>query len=445
MLKKTTFVKNDLETMKKILVYAFAILAIYGKAQTNSLKKSQPLDQTTPEAAGFSSERLGRISQMIKDNIANNTIPGAVTLVARNGHIVYQEAFGCSDCSTGRKTKIDDIYRIASMTKAITATGIMMLWEQGRIMLDDPISRYIPEFKNPMVLESFKMADSSYTTKPAGREITIRQLLSHTSGLGYGVIDSDERMKAIYKKAGIVDLFTTEPVSIAENIKKLAKLPLHAIPGEKYIYSEGLDVMGYLIEVVSGKPFDVFLKDHIFTPLGMTDTHFYLPQSKADRLVKIQTKKDGQWVNFKDNFYDPDYPVKGAQKFFSGGAGLSSTAKDYASFLLMYLNKGELNGKRLLSRTTVNSILQGQTGSLMGGDNTNKQYGLAFGVFNKKAEATAGQGSEGTFDWGGYFNTSYFADPKENIIGIIMKQTQRIADDRTSALFRQMVMSSIDD
>jgi CubicO group peptidase (beta-lactamase class C family) len=336
----------------------------------------------------------------------------------------------------------DAIFRIASQTKAITSTAVMMLWEEGKFRLDDPISKFIPEFKNPQVLQNFRYGDTSYTTVAANKEITIRHLLTHTSGLGYGVIDGDERMRMIYHKAGIIDLYSTANVSIEDNIKKLAKLPLHHNPGEKYTYSEGLDVLGYLIEIVSGMPFDEFLRKRLFDPLGMQDTWFYLPEAKADRLVKVHRKVNGKWENFPVTFYDPQYPVKGAKRFFSGGAGLSSTAKDYATFLQMYLNGGELNGVRILSRTTIETMMQNQVGSLWGGG---KHYGLAFGVVTEKGVAEGGIGSLGTFDWGGYFNTQYFADPQEKIIGIIMKQTSQTAGDQTGWKFRQMVFTLVDD
>lgn len=429
--------------MKKIIVLIF--VCSFGFAQTKSARISAPLKEASPESVGMSAERISRIEQMLQKAITDENIPGATAIICKNGKIIYQKAFGYADVPGKIPMKTDNIFRIASMSKAITSTAVMMLWEQGKLMLDDPISRYIPEFKNPVVLDKFRMADSSFSTVPAAREITVRHLLTHTSGIGYGVIDGDERMKAIYKKAGIVDLFTTENVKIGDNIKKLAKLPLHASPGDKYIYSEGLDVAGYLIEVVSGMPFDQFLAKNIFEPLGMTDTYFYLPGSKADRLVKVHTKTDGKWKHFTDTFYDVDYPAKGAKAFFSGGAGLSSTAKDYATFLQMYVNGGELNGNRILSRTTVEHIMQNQTGTLFGGEKSARNYGLAFGIINKNGLAIAGQGGEGTIDWGGYFNTAYFADPKEKIIGVLMKQTQRIGEDRTSTLFRQMVFASVDD
>ena len=189
-------------------------------------------------------------------------------------------------------------------------------------------------------------------------------------------------------------------------------------------------------------PFDKFLKTRIFDPLAMEDTWFYLPKSKEDRLVSVQEKVDGKWRKFPVTSYDTDYPIKGAKTFFAGGAGLSSTAKDYAKFLQMYLNQGELNGVRLLSRTTVQSILSNQIGDIWTGG---KGYGLAFELINQKGQDLGGNGSVGTFDWGGYFNTQYFADPQEQVIGIIMKQTQGDVKDQTGWKFRQMVGASIDD
>ena len=422
------------------LILILISLCLYG--QTKSAQVSPPLTVAKAEAAGVSSERLSLIDQLCEEAVSESKLPGVVALVARKGKIIYHKAFGMADNPANRKLKADDIFRIASQSKAITATAVMILWEEGHFQLDDPVSKYIPEFEDAQVLKTFRYRDTSYTTEPADKEITIRHLLTHTSGIGYGVIDGDERMKMIYAKAGITDLFTTEPITIGESVKKLAKLPLHHHPGEKWTYSEGLDVLGYFIEVISGMTFEEFLRKRLFDPLGMDDTHFYLPEYSAGRLVKVQKKEEGKWLHYPVTFYDTDYPIKGAKAFFSGGAGLSSTAKDYATFLQMYLNGGELNGVRILSRTTVQTIMSDQIGDLWTGD---RDYGLAFGIVNEKGQAKGGQGSEGTFEWGGYFNTQYFADPKEQIIGILMKQTQGPVDDNTSWRFRRLVMQSIDD
>nr|WP_246164396.1 serine hydrolase [Xanthovirga aplysinae] len=390
----------------------------------------------------MSDKRLARIDSMCIQTIQEGDLPGMVVLVARNGKIVYHKAFGVANPKTERELRRDDIFRIASQTKAITATAVMMLWEEGKFSLDDPISKYISEFKDPRVLDSL-LADGTYLTKPAKTEITIRHLLTHTSGIGYGVIDSDERFRKIYEESGIVDLFTTREITIGENIKKLALLPLHHNPGERFTYGESYDVLGYFIEVVSGIPLDEFFRSRIFAPLGMDDTWFYLPKHKEKRLVTVQKKERNKWVSYPITFYDPDYPIKGAKQFFSGGAGLCSTAEDYAKFLQMYLNNGELNGVRLLSRTTVQTIMANHIQDLWG--DPRAHYGLAFLVQSQIGQNAGGKGSIGSFSWEGYFNTQYFADPEEQIIGIILKQTQEVNADQTRWKFPLLVGQAIND
>ena len=428
--------------MKYTYLLLLAFYSLTSFSQTKSIITSPKLTEAPPASIGMSEERLSLIDGMLREAVDESQIPGVVALVARNGKIVYYKAFGMADNTDGRVLKRDDIFRIASQTKAITSTAVMILWEEGKFKLDDPISKYIPEFKDAQVLDTM-YNDGTYKTIPADKPISIRHLLTHTSGIGYGVIDGDERFKKIYKEAGITDLFTTENISIEESVKKLAKLPLHHNPGDKFTYSEGLDVLGYFIEIVSGMPLDEFFRTRIFDPLGMVDTSFYLPDSKFNRLVSIQKKEDDKWIDFPITFYDPDYPIKGEKRFFSGGAGLSSTAKDYATFLQMYLNNGELNGIRILSRTTVQFIMGNQIGDLWG--DSGAFYGLAFGVLDKKGQNMGGRGSLGTFRWGGYFNTQYFADPEENIIGILMKQTQDTKDDNTGWKFNILVGQAVDD
>ncbi|WP_418604090.1 serine hydrolase domain-containing protein [Hwangdonia sp.] len=432
--------------MKKllyILAVSFFFISCFKSKDTTQTQASKTFSEAQADEVGMSEFRLSYIGTMLNQAVSDDVIPGAVALVSRHGKIVYHKAFGMADNAAERALQQSDIFRIASQSKAITSTAVMMLWEEGKFNLDDPISKYIPEFKDEQILETFNESDSSYTTKPTEKQITIRHLLTHTSGLGYGVIDGDRRFKKLYNKAGIIDLFTTENISIEDNIKKLAKLPLHHNPGEKFTYSEGLDVLGYFIEIVSGMPFDAFLKTRIFEPLGMHDTQFYLPESKYNRLVTVQTKEDDKWIKYPITFYDTDYPIKGAKRFFSGGAGLSSTAKDYAAFLQMYLNHGTLNGNRLLSRTTVETILTNQIPYIS--EDIKAVHGLAFGLVDKKGHDLGGNGSEGTFVWGGYFNTTYFADPKEEIIGVLLKQTQRIKGDDTSNKFRKLVMQAVAD
>lgn len=413
-----------------------------GISQTKTVIASSPLPEAVPVSQGMSELRLGKIDKMLNDAVAQSKIPGVVALIARNGKIVFHKAYGMADNMSGKVLKKDDIFRIASQTKAITATAVMMLWEEGKFKLDDPIAKYIPEFGKAQILDSFNEKDSSYTTKPAKNQVTIRHLLTHTSGIGYGAIDDDDRFRKIFAKAGIIDAFTTRSVTIEENIKKLAKLPLHHEPGENWTYSEGLDVLGYFIEIISGMSFDKFLRTRIFDPLGMKDTWFYLPDTDKNRLVSVQEKTDGKWKKSAGSFFDIDYPVKGAKQFFSGGGGLSSTAKDYATFLQMYINNGKLNGVRLLSRKTIEVIMANQIGDIR---EVNNRYGLAFGLISQKEQDAGGSGSAGTFDWGGYFNTQYFADPKEKLIGVLLKQTRGKTDDDTGWKFRLMAEAAIDD
>lgn len=432
-----------MKSMKSILSILFALLIFASCTQPAVEEKPFTLTESMAAEAGMSEDRLQRIDVMINESIEKDQIPGAVALVARNGKIVYHKAFGIADAEAGRNFMPDDIFRIASQTKAITSTAVMMLWEEGKFRLDDPISKFIPEFENVLIFESLNEADSSFTGVPAAKPITIRHLLTHTSGIGYGMID-DDNFRKIYVKAGIREAFTTDDISIEENIMNLAKLPLHFEPGEQFHYAMGLDVLGYLIEILSGQPLDQFFRERIFEPLGMSDTYFYLPESKYDRLVPVQTKQNGEWKKYPaSSFYDPDYPIKGAMRLFSGGGGLSSTARDYALFLQMYLNGGELNGSRLLSRTTIKTIMANQIGDLWG--DSGSYHGLAFGVLDEGGVALGGQGSEGTFNWGGYFNTQYFADPVEQVIGILMKQTQEITGDQTGWKFQQLVFQAIDD
>jgi len=424
--------------MQRIKIILIALFLIY----SNHLF-AQNLSITNSPVPGISQERIAKLDAMLDEAIQKEQVPGLVAMVVKDGKIVYHSAKGIADVSTGVRMERNSIFRIASQTKAITATAVMILWEEGKFRLDDPISKYIPEFKNPQVLNSFRFADTSYTTRPSTREITIRHLLTHTSGLGYGVIDGDERMKMIYQKAGVVDLFTTENITIGESVKRLAKLPLHHEPGAKYTYSEGLDVLGYFIEVISGKPLDVFMKERIFDPLGMNDTRFYLNEAQASRLVTVHTRRDGTWTALPVTFYDPAYPKTGAKAFFSGGAGLSGTTEDYAKFLQMVLNGGVYNVKRILSPHTIHTMMQNQTGELFPNDRFH--YGLAFGVVTDRGVAYGGLGSKGTFDWGGYFNTQYFADPQNKIIGIIYKQTSGAGNgDETSWKFRQMVFTLLE-
>ena len=398
---------------------------------------------TNSENSRIDLERLKVVEELLTDDINNNKIPGAVVLVGNEKGIVYQKAFGVKNPLTNEKYAIDDIFRIASMTKAITSVAVLKLWEDGKINLDDPIEKYIPEFKDAEILETFNEKDSSYTSKPSTKKITIRQLLTHTSGIGYDFIDGNPSIKAIFHKKkqsfmknGVM-CFCDEDVTIGEAIRNLADVPLHHEPGEKFTYSMGLDVLGYMIEIVSGKKLDVFYREEIFDPLDMNDTYFYLPDSKKERLVPVQTKKDDNWVIFEDDRFNENYPVEGERKFFAGGCGLSSTVEDYYKFLSVFLNNGKYKGKSFIGKQTNDLLFQNQLPDTFGFG-----IGLALGIVLEKDLKNGGIGTAGTLLGGGYWNTSCFTDPNDKVIGIIFKQTQKIPDN-SSNLFKRAVVSSI--
>jgi CubicO group peptidase (beta-lactamase class C family) len=403
----------------------------------------QTLQQGYPVAEKFSPERLQRIDNLIKLAIDSGWIKGADAFIARNGKIVYNKAFGFADAEHNKPMQTDNIFRIASQTKAITSVAVMMLFEEGKFLLDDPISRYIPAFAHPKVLAEFNPKDSSYTTISARREITIRDLLTHTSGIDYAQIGSNS-MKAIYAKAGVIAGLTGDKVLLADKINKLATLPLVNQPGEKFTYSLSIDVLGYLVERVSGKSLAQFFKERIFEPLGMNDTYFYLPKEKFGRLVAAYSvDKQLHITPWNPALFDgilADYPMSNGT-YYSGGGGLSSTTRDYATFLQMMLNGGEYNGKRLLSRHTVEIMTMNQIGDL----NVNvDKFGLGFEITTKAGQAKLGV-SEGSFSWGGAFGTTYWADPKEHIVALLYVQQIPFPHAELGDKFRALVYAALND
>lgn len=414
---------NLLTMMKNMLlpVLVLWLLAYSGYAQTTATPQKISI-ASSAAASGFSAERLKRIDENIKSWINDGRLNGCVALIVHNGKIVYHKGFGYDDPEKRVAIRPDHIYRIASQTKAITSVAVMMLFEEGKFLLDDPIARYLPEFANPVVLDQFNERDTSYTTVPAKSAITIRHLLTHTSGLGYAQIGSKEA-NAIYAKAGLVAGIGAEPGhTLARDMKILAKLPLFHHPGEKYTYGLNTDVLGYLVEVLSGMTLDEFFRKRIFEPLEMSDTYFNVPAAKHHRVVRLYDESNRQLspapaiVKQNGSFYS-DYPRIGTT-YFSGGAGLSSTALDYAKFLQMLLNGGTYNGRRLLSRNTVRLMTMDQVGDLYPGVN---DFGLGFGITTEKGSAIIPT-PQGVFEWGGAFSTSYWADPKEKIIGLFYRQ-----------------------
>ena len=391
----------------------------------------------------MSAERLARIDTLLEQTIDNDWVSGVVAYIAREGKTVYYKSFGLSDAEKQTPMEKDAIFRIASQTKAITSTAVMMLFEEGRFLLDDPVSKYIPEFANPVVIDQFNPKDTTYTTVPAAREITIRDLLTHTSGIDYAGIGTST-MNAVYAKAGIPVGFESRPLVLGEWIRKLAKLPLIHQPGERFTYGLNTDVLGYLVEVVSGMPFDRFLNERLFEPLGMKDTYFYLPEEKQARLVSVSAEDAAhhavKWDPQLLPGIDANYPlVKGT--YFSGGAGLSSTIGDYAIFLQMLLNDVEYNGKRLLSRRTVDLMTCNQIGAINLGDN---KFGLGFEITTEAGQARIGV-TEGSFAWGGFWGTTYWADPNEQLVCLLFSQQFPLTHGEISDKFRVLVYAALDD
>jgi len=383
---------------------------------------AQTLAEALPHTVNVDAKRLEKVDKLVQQYIDSGWINGATAILTRNGKIFYHKGLGYDNIATKTALRRDAIMRIASQTKAVTSVAVMILYEDGKFLLDDPVSKYIPEFKNPVVLESFNESDTTYTTVPAKSGITIRQLLTHTSGLHYAQI-GNKTFNAIYRKAGIVAGIGTEKLLLRDVIKKLAALPLAHHPGEKYTYGLNTDVLGYLVEVLSGQTLDNFFRTRIFEPLGMKDTYFYLPASKHSRLATLYTEdqskhavKSPATLDINGTFY-VNYPASDGT-YLSGGGGLASTAYDYAIFMQMLLNDGVYNGKRILSRNTVRIMTTNQIGDLQLGKNT---FGLGFEVITEKGSATS-LVPEGTYSWGGMFSSSYWIDPKEQITGQLFLQ-----------------------
>jgi CubicO group peptidase (beta-lactamase class C family) len=423
--------------MKKLILAFTGIMLIMSYSCTQNNQQNAEFKEADPSSVNVSADRLTRIDNLIQQSIDSGWIAGATGFIARDGKIVYYKAFGANDAESGTPMAADDIFRIASQTKAITSVAVMTLFEEGKFLLDDPVSKYIPEFRVPVVLAGFNEKDTTFTTIPAKREITIRDLLTHTSGIEYAGIGSPT-MRAIYAKYEIPGGFGSSGLYIGDKMRTLGKLPLMHQPGERFTYGLNVDVLGYLVEVLSGESLDQYFHSHLFEPLGMNDTYFYIPESKAGRLVKVVTEgRNGKLVNASDEF--SSYPLLTDGTYYSGGAGLSSTIKDYAIFLQMMLNKGEYNGKRILASRTVELMTSNQIGDLDLGRN---KFGLGFEITTASGQSQLGV-SEGSFSWGGYFGTNYWADPAERVVGLLFINQAPLRHSEIQNKFKVLVYQAI--
>jgi CubicO group peptidase (beta-lactamase class C family) len=419
------------------------IPVLLGILVLNLTALAQDLPAAKPEAVGLSSDRLERIATVVQRDVDDKRIAGAVTLVVRHGKVAWFKAQGMSDREAAKAMPADAMFRICSMTKPITSVAVMMLYEEGKFLLDDPVSKYLPEFKNPKVV--VKPVSGATYTIPATKEITIRDLLRHTSGITYQWNDD---LGPTYEKADVASGLLQFDGTIADNVKHLAALPLLFNPGDRFEYSLGLDVLGRLVEVVSGKPLDEFFRARIFEPVGMKDTYFFPPDNKLNRLATAYTYYPDKGLNrFPDTpiregsfVYSADYPSRGPKKLFSGGAGLVSTAMDYARFCQMMLDDGKVGNTRLLSRKSVELMTHDQLGKIA----TDMGFGLGFGVDGVKAPLTE-LGSVGSYNWGGFFYTGFSIDPKEQMIVIFMAQLHPTGDLTLDRQVHELAYQAIND
>lgn len=372
----------------------------------------------TPADLGFSVERLGRLDAAIDRSIAEHQLAGGLVLIRRDGRDAVLKTYGMQDVEKAKPMQVDAIFRIASMSKAVTTVAVMMLYEEGRFLLNEPVSKYLPAFKDSVVAVRTSAAagatEPPFTTVPAKRPITIHHLLTHTAGLTYG----EGPAKELYEQAHLSGWYLADhDETIAQVVDRLATLPLNGQPGDAWQYGYSTDVLGRLVEVVSGQPLDQFFEERIFKPLKMPDTCFFLPPEKAARLANVYGVEDGKLV-LKETAETSNY-VKGPRKCFSGGAGLLSTITDYGRFLQMLLNDGELDGVRLLSPKTVELMHVNHTGDKYRRDTT--AFGLGFWV-NEDPGGYGELGTEGAYGWGSAYFPQYVVDPKERLIAIFMTQ-----------------------
>lgn len=419
------------------------LLTLAGTAVALVPVQAQVLPQAAPEQLGLSKERLDRIRPAMEKMVSDNQLSGAIGLIARRGKIGYFETYGMADKENHKPMRPDSIFRIYSMTKAVTGVAVMMLFEQGKFSLQEPISKYLPEFAHPkVVVDKTDPATGrrAVYSVPADREITILDLLRHTSGLNYAG-PRDEKGQPVYDQWKISGA-GHDAMPLADFTKRLAEAGLVHQPGSAWDYGFSIDVLGRLVEVASGQPLDEFFAQHIFKPLKMTDTGFYVPEEKLSRLVALYTpNRDGTISRSTDALQQDGYTKKPV--LFMGGAGLTSTAMDYARFVEMLGNGGELDGTRLLSPKTVDLMRSDVLGDIPRASPilaAGYGFGLTFAV-NLGPGRTGLAVSKGEYNWSGAAGTSFWIDPQEKMIGVFMMQT--MLDGGKNGRFKQLAYQSI--
>ncbi len=400
---------------------------------------AQKLEPADPEELGLSVERLKFLTNTFDTYIEERELPGAVVLVARKGKIVYYESFGQRDMESGAEMPKDAIFRIASQTKALISVATMILQEEGKLLISDPVGKYIPAFSKTKVAIG---KGDDYEIVDADRQITIRDLLTHTAGIGYGYGTAAD----LWEEAGIQGwYFADRDEPILNTIERIASLPFDAQPGEQYVYGYNTDILGAVVEAASGQPLDTYLKERILDPLGMSDTHFYLPQEKTGRLAVVYSKEDGKGLERAPSpggMVGQGMYVEGPRKSFSGGAGLLSTAMDYAKFLQMMLNEGEYKGKRIISRKSVELMTTDHIGDDKFVWTAGTGFGLGYSVVTDLGKRGS-LGSVGEFGWGGAYHSSYWVDPVEDLVVVYFTQVIPAANLDDHAKLRALIYQAL--
>lgn len=425
----------------KSIFRTFLFVALAGLAISAEQAAVSP-QRSTPASVGVAADRLDRLHKAMQGFVDRKEVSGIVTLVAREGKTVDLHAVGLQDIEKNVPMKTDAIFRIASMSKPITSVAIMMLYEENKLFLSDPVSKFIPAFKSSMVIEDGKPV-------PARRAITIRDLLSHRSGITYGFLNGGI-VGGGYRKNGVTDGLTSTTMTLEEGINKLAAEPLVSHPGAAFNYSLSTDVLGRVVEVASGQPFNVFLKERIFKPLKMNDTDFIVPESKWSRFVTVYSPDGKGGIRpmndpeaFGNTNMSPWAYYKEGKTYFSGGAGLTSTATDYARFANMLLNGGALDGVRLLSPKTIEMMTINHTAEVphpLPVVGAGRDFGLGFSVVTDLA-STQTLGSEGMYGWSGIYGTNFWVDPKEKLVAVMM--VQKYPGPTVAGTFQPMVYQSL--
>lgn len=402
---------------------------------------AQALLETVPEAVGLSSSRLQRLGAVLDQYVADGRLAGGVVQISRRGKVAYLRSFGNRDREAGAAMSPDAIFRIASQTKAVVSVATLILQEEGRLLISDPVGKYIPEYLKTTV--AVPRAEGGYDVVPAKRPITIRDLLTHTSGVGYGGGVAKDK----WEEAKITGwYFANRSEAIAQTVARMASLPFDAQPGEAYVYGYNTDILGVVLEKASGQSLDLLLQQKLFEPLGMTDTHFYLPGDKRERLAVVYGVDGEGLKRIPDDggMAGQGEYVTGPRLSFSGGAGLLSTAHDYGRFLQMLLDRGVSGGRRVLSRKTVELMTVDHLGSVRFPWSNGTGFGLGFSVVEDLGgRGTAG--SVGEFGWGGAYHSTYWVDPQEQLVVVYFTQLLPAGSVDDHGKLRALVYAAIND